>query len=465
MAEIDPEPRLGVNRWPLVVAVGGAFLLCLYFLQPILSPFVLGALIGYLGDPLVDALERRHVNRTLGVVIVFMLFTALLVIIITLAFPLLLHQLDLLVQKVPQLYNWVTQVAAPWLQQKLSVPAAYLPEVDWTGQLADNWQSLGKASARTLATITGSGAGLLLWLANLALVPVVAFYLMRDWDLMMAKALDMLPRAWQKWTATVVGEADEVVGAFLRGQFLVMCALGLLYGAGLWLVGLQLALLLGFARRVFEHDTRARGYTSTWQENRLAPTHHARDATVGIVGVGRIGTSVIRRLQPFGFRLLGFDPYLPRGHDRALGYERCESLDALLAASDFVSLHCPLDEQTRGFIDTRRLALIKPGAVLVNTARGALVDSLDTIEAALRCGRLAAAGLDVLPDEPPRPHPLLDAWRAREAWLDGRLVITPHNAFYSERSWYEARFKAAETARIFLAGGPLRNAVLPVTAR
>lgn len=222
-----------------------------------------------------------------------------------------------------------------------------------------------------------------------------------------------------------------------------------------------LAMLLGFSRRLFEHDARSRAYTDSWQENRLVPTHHARDATVGIVGVGRIGTSVVRRLQPFGFRLLGYDPYLPRGHDRALGYQRCDDLDDLFAASDFITLHCPLSDETRGFVDARRLALMKPGTVLVNTARGALVDSLDSIEAALRSGRLAAAGLDVLPDEPPRPHTLLDAWRAREPWIEGRLVISPHNAFYSERSWHEARFKAAQTARLFLEGGALRNAVAP----
>ena len=223
-----------------------------------------------------------------------------------------------------------------------------------------------------------------------------------------------------------------------------------------------MAMLLGFARRVFEHDARARGHTGpNWQENRLSPTLHARDATVGVVGVGRIGMSLVNRLKPFGFRILGYDPFVPRGHHRALGYERCESLDALLAQSDFVSFHCPLDASTRGCIDARRLALMKPGAVLVNTARGGLLQSLDCLQAALRSGHLAGAGLDVLPEEPPLPHPLLDAWRRRDPWLEGRLVITPHNAFYSERSWREARFAAAETARQFLETGVLRNAVAP----
>jgi predicted PurR-regulated permease PerM len=131
------------------------------------------------------------------------------------------------------------------LQQRLAIPERRLPQVDWSGQLADNWQSVGKFTAQSLKRITGSGANLLLSLANLALVPVVAFYLMRDWNLLLDKALGIVPLSWQQRTSELAGEADEVVGAFLRGQFLVMCALGAIYSAGLWLVGLQLAMLLG----------------------------------------------------------------------------------------------------------------------------------------------------------------------------------------------------------------------------
>lgn len=245
MAELDPAEQAVINRWPLGLAVAIAISTLLYLLEPILAPFVLGALIAYLGDPLVDAWERRGLNRTSGVVIVFFLFTTLLSLALLLAVPRLLHQLDALVSKVPDIYHWLTQVAVPWLQQRLDLPGDRLPQMDWSGQLADNWQSLGKVTASTLKQITGSSAGLLLGLANLALVPVVAFYLMRDWDVLMGKVLHILPRAWQDSTAHMAGEADEVVGAFLRGQFLVMCALGVIYSTGLWLVGLQLALLLG----------------------------------------------------------------------------------------------------------------------------------------------------------------------------------------------------------------------------
>ena len=245
MAEIAPGGPALLNRWSLALAAGVVASGLFYLLQPILLPFVLGALVAYLGDPLVDTLARRGLSRTLGVVLVFLVFTALVVAAMILAVPMLLHQLDLLVAKIPAIYTWFAQEALPWAQQKFNLTLERLPRLDWSGQLADHWQSLGKMTARTLVKVSGSGASLLLGLANMALVPVVAFYLMRDWDLLVGRSLAVLPVVWQGKVADIVGEADEVVGAFLRGQFLVMCALGVVYGCGLWLVGLQLALLLG----------------------------------------------------------------------------------------------------------------------------------------------------------------------------------------------------------------------------
>lgn len=244
MAEVEPTQRK-ILRWPIALVTAAAAGAALYLLEPILAPFVLGGLTAYLGDPLVDRLERYRVPRTTAVVIVFVLFTAIVMLALLVAVPRLLNQLDALVQKVPDIYDWFTQIAVPWLQARLDLPGGKLPKMDWSGQIADNWQSVGKVTAQLLKHITGSGANLLLGLANLALVPVVAFYLMRDWDELMTKALRMLPVAWQEQTAGMVREADEVVGAFIRGQLLVMCALGILYSLGLWIVGLQLALLLG----------------------------------------------------------------------------------------------------------------------------------------------------------------------------------------------------------------------------
>ena len=220
-----------------------------------------------------------------------------------------------------------------------------------------------------------------------------------------------------------------------------------------------LALILSLQRRLWEHDSRARSYTTRWQTNTLSPLRRSSAATVGVVGVGRIGTALGNRLKPFGYRILGHDPHQPAGHEKAVGYTRVRHLDELLAQADIVTLHCPANSETRGMIDAARLERFKPGAILVNTARGDLLDGLDGLEAALRSGRLAAAGLDVLPAEPPAAHPLLDAWRAREEWLAGRLVVTPHNAFHSDEAGVEMRRNAAETVRLFLEEGVLRNRI------
>ncbi|MBP2302381.1 C-terminal binding protein [Azospirillum picis] len=219
------------------------------------------------------------------------------------------------------------------------------------------------------------------------------------------------------------------------------------------------ALILSLQRRLWEHDARARSYGATWQANTLTPLRRSTAATVGVVGVGRIGTAVVNRLKGFGHRILGYDPQQPAGHEKAVGYRRVRRLADLLADSDIVTFHCPLNAETRGLLDDRMLAAMKPGAILVNTARGELFAGLDPLERALRSGHLAAVGTDVLPVEPPAPHPLLDAWRSREAWLAGRLVVTPHNAFHSDEAAIEMRRNAAETVRLFLEDGTLRNRI------
>jgi len=136
-----------------------------------------------------------------------------------------------------------------------------------------------------------------------------------------------------------------------------------------------------------------------------------------------------------------------------------DSLEALLGEADVVSLHCPLTAENANLIDARALGALKPGALLINTARGGLVD-LDALGAALRESRLSGAGLDVLPSEPPDPaHPLIQAFRRREPWLDGRLLLTPHVAWLSPDGRADLRRKSAETLRGYLFGQKLRNCV------
>jgi len=182
----------------------------------------------------------------------------------------------------------------------------------------------------------------------------------------------------------------------------------------------------------------------------------------GIIGLGRIGTAIALRARAFGFRVMFFDPYLPNGAELALGIARAASLQDLLRQTDTLSVHTPLTPETRGMLGHAELALLRRGAVVVNTARGPIID-LDGLLSLLRDEHIAAAGLDVLPVEPPvEPIPeLLRAYRAREPWLEGRLVVTPHAAWFTPESEHDTRVKSAETMRAALLTNRPQNVITP----
>ncbi|WP_458093910.1 C-terminal binding protein [Roseomonas sp. WA12] len=184
--------------------------------------------------------------------------------------------------------------------------------------------------------------------------------------------------------------------------------------------------------------------------------------TFGILGLGRIGTAVALRAKAFGWRVVFHDPHLPNGTELALGISRARRIEDLFAQADTLSLHAPLTRTTRGLVDERLLRLLPPGAVVVNTSRGPVLD-IDALERCLRDGHLAGAGLDVLPEEPPGPSipTLLAAYRAREPWLAGRLIITPHSAYHSPEAVEDIRRKSAETMRDVLIEGALTNVIQP----
>ena len=182
----------------------------------------------------------------------------------------------------------------------------------------------------------------------------------------------------------------------------------------------------------------------------------------GIVGLGRIGTAVALRARAFGFRVSFYDPYLPNGADLALGIGRAATLEDLLRQTDTLSVHTPLTPETRLLLGRDQLSLLRPGAVVINAARGPIID-VDALLALLRSGHIAAAGLDVLPVEPPvEPIPeLLRAYRAKEEWLEGRVVITPHSAWLTPHSWMDTRRKSAETMRAALLTNNPQNVITP----
>lgn len=213
-----------------------------------------------------------------------------------------------------------------------------------------------------------------------------------------------------------------------------------------------IAMIMNIARGITRYDYASRAYTQTWQENTNHAIRRNSEQRVGVIGAGRIGGSVLLKAQALRFQTGFYDPYVPRGHEKMLGASRMESLDALLASSDIVSIHTPLSEETAGMIDSAFIARMKPGSSLVNTARGKIIADIDVFYEPLRSGHLMNVALDVLPQEPPGRSLLLDAWREREGWLDGRLIINPHTAYYSTKAYYEMRHKAATNAARMLSG-------------
>jgi phosphoglycerate dehydrogenase-like enzyme len=218
-----------------------------------------------------------------------------------------------------------------------------------------------------------------------------------------------------------------------------------------------LLLLLALYRGLFEFEAAARAGRWEWLE--LPARRRIAGETLGIIGLGRIGTAMALRARALGMRVRFYDPYKDDGYDKALGLERAFELPDLLGSADAISFHVPLTSETRRMADRAFFDRLKSGAFVVNTARGAVID-LPALEQALRAGRVQAAGLDVLPEEPPDPgEPLVRAWQAGEEWLRGRLVVTPHMAFYNSASFAEVRRKAAQEALRVLHGSPPRNCV------
>jgi len=197
-----------------------------------------------------------------------------------------------------------------------------------------------------------------------------------------------------------------------------------------------------------------------WKPIAYKPSIRLAGTRFGIVGLGRIGMATALRAKAFEMDVCFYDPYVESGRDKALGLNRVDSMEALFAECDSVSLHLPLGEGTEKIINARLLSHCKPSLVLINTARGPLID-LDALYEALKSNTLFAAALDVLPQESPvdAQHPLLTAWCDDEDWIKDRLLLTPHSAFYSTESMFDMRYLGGETAAKYLTDGALSNCV------
>jgi predicted PurR-regulated permease PerM len=228
------------RRWQLL-AITVVIALFIWLLAPVLMPFAIAAMLAYLGDPLANRLQRLGLGRTLAVSIVFVVLILVIVATLLLLVPLIARQIENLVENFPRYVEWARNVAMPWLQTKLHLDPNAFDTDRLMAQIKEHIGSIGTV----LGTLSRSGFGVVMWLTNLVLIPVVWFYLLRDWDRLVMWIDRILPRSIEPTVAHLAREADAVLGAFVRGQLLVMLALAIYYGVALTLVGISVGPLIG----------------------------------------------------------------------------------------------------------------------------------------------------------------------------------------------------------------------------
>lgn len=233
-------------------AVGATAILAglLYLLAPVLAPFLAATLIAYAVNPLVARLQTLGLARVAAVIVVFSGLALTVVVMLLVLVPLLERQLVRLVHNLPAYIDRVQVWLLPWLRDQFQIEDDFSILESLKRVISEHWQGVGGIAAGLLQSVAQSGLVLLGWMINLTLIPVVIFYLLRDWDALLARLRVLLPRAVEPTVLRLARECDEVLGAFFRGQLMVMLALSFIYTFGLWWVGLDLALLIGIGAGV-----------------------------------------------------------------------------------------------------------------------------------------------------------------------------------------------------------------------
>jgi len=220
------------------------FCILVYLLSPILTPFIVAAFLAYLGDPLVNKLVKLHLSRSLAAIIVFTVILLLLLGLMILLVPLLSDQMQMLIQKIPVIILWIQESIIPWLQTHFDIKANLDP-ASVKATLMAHWQQAGSIADKVIKTIGQSTRVLFEILMNLVLIPVVTFYLLRDFPKLTKHMKNFIPRKYISDITQLLAQCNAVLGAFFRGQLLVMLILGVIYSMGLMIIGVELALLVG----------------------------------------------------------------------------------------------------------------------------------------------------------------------------------------------------------------------------
>jgi predicted PurR-regulated permease PerM len=232
------------QKWLILVIILAAGYL-LYLLTPILTPFLISAFLAYIGDPAVDRLETIKFSRTLSVVFVFFIMLIIGLCFLLVVFPLMEDQIRRLLIRIPDMIDWVHSEFMPWISQRFGIQPDSIDLAGLKQSLMNHWQTVGNIAGKFIARVSASGQLALLWLSYILLVPVVTFYLLRDWDILVAKIWELIPRKHEVVVVKLAKDGDAVLAEFFRGQLLLMFAQAVFYSIGLWIVGLEFSLLIG----------------------------------------------------------------------------------------------------------------------------------------------------------------------------------------------------------------------------
>lgn len=224
-----------------LISIAGGLI---YLLSPILTPFLLAAVIAYICNPLVTWLEVRKVPRTLSTIFVMFLTMGVFITMVLILLPLFEKEVERMVERVPFFLDLVKNQFIPWIEDhfnvELQIDIASLKQM-----LTENWKSAGGVAAQLLPSLKSGGMIVLTFLMNLILVPVVLFYLLRDWNSLVRQIGELIPPVWQKQIFTLAKETDDVLAEFMRGETSVIAIMSFYYVTGLWLVNLEFALPIG----------------------------------------------------------------------------------------------------------------------------------------------------------------------------------------------------------------------------
>ena len=244
-AAAAPAPRrLTLRNYAWLIVGAAVLLLLLHWLGPVLTPFLVGAILAYLGTPLVDRAAAHGVPRGLGTLAVVLAFGFVLLALFLVLVPLIQSEVSVALQRLPDLLSQLEQRVAPWLQEHFGVELSL--DLDTVRDfIAENAASAQELSLKLLSGVRAGSRIVLGLLVNFALIPVVMFYMLRDWWLLIARVDDLIPRRWRPKAREIAGDIDKVLAEFLRGQLMVMGVLAIYYAGALSAVGLDRAVAIG----------------------------------------------------------------------------------------------------------------------------------------------------------------------------------------------------------------------------